>query len=81
MPKEAKIIRCYTKLYINLGIYSISRTEGFYPVFKEKLFPFTSFPFTIKRVAKTITRVIKEFVKAEQKSLITRLKTLDIKAF
>jgi hypothetical protein len=81
VPKEAKIIRCYTKLYANLGVYGISRTEGFYPVFKEELSPSTPLPLAIKRVAKAVTRVIKELAKAEQKSLTARPKTLDIKAF
>jgi hypothetical protein len=81
IPKKAKIIRYYTKLYINLSIYSISRTEGLYPVLKEELFFFISLSLTIKRVAKTVIRVIKEFVKTEQKRLIIRLKTRDIKAF
>jgi hypothetical protein len=79
--KEAKIIKCYIKLYANLGVYSILRTEGLHPVFKKKLSSFTSFSLTIKRVAKAVTRVIKELAKAEQKGLITRLKTLNIKAF
>jgi hypothetical protein len=65
VPKKAKIIRCYTKLYANLSIHGISRTESFHPVLKEKLSLFTSFPLAIKRVAKAITRVIKELTKAE----------------
>jgi hypothetical protein len=65
VPKKAKIIRCYTKLYANLSIYGISRTEGFYSILKEELFSFIPFPFAIKRVAKMIIRMIKEFIKAE----------------
>jgi hypothetical protein len=81
VPKETKIIKCYTKLYANLNIHNISRTEGLHPVLKEKLSPFISLPLAIKRVAKTVIRVIKKFAKAEQKRLIARLKTLKIKAF
>jgi hypothetical protein len=81
VPKETKIIRCYTKLYANLGIHSISRTEGLHPVLKEELSPFISLPLAIKRVAKAIIRVIKELAKAEQEGLITRPRTLEIKAF
>jgi hypothetical protein len=65
MPKEAKIIRYYTKLYANLSVYDTLRIEGFYPVFKKELSFFTFFPFAIKRVAKAITRVIKELAKVE----------------
>jgi hypothetical protein len=65
MLKEAKIIRCYIKLYANLGVHNILRTEGLYSVLKEELFFFISLPLTIKRVVKAITRVIKELAKAE----------------
>jgi hypothetical protein len=65
VSKEAKIIRCYIKLYANLGIHGISRTEGLYPVFKKKLSLFIPLPLAIKRVAKTVTRMIKKLVKAE----------------
>jgi MULE transposase domain len=65
LPKEAKIIKCYTKLYTNLGVYDTSRTEGLHPVFKEELSLSTPLPLAIKRVAKAVTRVIKEFAKAE----------------
>jgi hypothetical protein len=81
MPKETKIIRYYIKLYANLGIHGISRTEGFHPVLKEELSPFVSFPLAIKRVARAVIYVIKKLAKAEQKRLITRLRTLKIKAF
>jgi hypothetical protein len=81
VPKEAKIIKCYTKLYANLSIHGTLRTEDFYSVFKKKLSLFIFLSLAIKRVIKTITRVIKEFAKAEQEDLIARLKTLDIKAF
>jgi hypothetical protein len=63
--KKAKIIKCYTKLYANLGIHGTSRTEGLHPIFKEELSPSTPLPLAIKRVAKAITRVIKELAKAE----------------
>jgi hypothetical protein len=63
--KEAKIIKCYTKLYANLGVYDISRTEGLYPVLKEELSFSIFFPLAIKRVAKTVIRVIKELAKVE----------------
>jgi hypothetical protein len=65
MPKETKIIKCYIKLYANLDIHSISRTEGLHPVFKKELSHFTPLPLAIKRVTKAVTRVIKEFTKAE----------------
>jgi hypothetical protein len=81
LPKEAKIIRCYTKLYANLGVYGTSRTEGLHPVLKEELSPSTPLPLAIKRVAKAVTRVIKELAKAEQEGLTARPRTLDIKAF
>jgi hypothetical protein len=81
VPKEAKIIRCYTKLYANLGIYGTSRTEGLYLVLKEELSLSIPLPLAIKRVAKAVTRVIKELAKAEQEGLTARLRTLDIKAF
>jgi hypothetical protein len=81
VPKKAKIIKCYIKLYTNLNIHDTSRTENFYPVLKKELSLSTPFPLAIKRVAKTITRVIKELAKVEQENLITRPKTLDIKAF
>ena len=48
---------------------------------KKELSPFTPLPLAIKRVAKAIIRVIKKFAKAEQEGLVTRLRTLDIKAF
>jgi hypothetical protein len=81
VPKEAKIIRCYIKLYANLGVHGISRTEGFHPVFKKEFSPSTPFPLAIERVAKAVTCVIKELTKAEQEGLTVRPKTLDIKAF
>jgi hypothetical protein len=65
VPKKAKIIRCYIKLYANLSIHDILRIEGLYPVLKEELFLFTSFPLAIKRVIKAVTRVIKKLAKAE----------------
>ena len=65
MLKETKIIRCYTKLYVNLGVYGTSRTEGFYLVFKKEFFSFTSLPLAIKRVVKAVIRVIKELAKVE----------------
>jgi hypothetical protein len=81
VPKEAKIIRCYTKLYANLGVHGTSRIEGLYPVLKEELFLSIFLPLTIKRVIKAVTRVIKKLAKAEQEGLTARLKTLNIKAF
>jgi hypothetical protein len=81
LSKETKIIKCYTKLYTNLNIYDTLRTEGLYPIFKKELSPSIFFPLAIKRVTKTVTRVIKELAKAEQESLTARLRTLDIKAF
>jgi hypothetical protein len=72
VPKEAKIIRCYTKLYANLGVHGTSRTEGLHPVLKEELSPSTPLPLAIKRVAKAVTRVIKELAKAEQEGLTAR---------
>lgn len=65
MPKETKIIRYYTKLYANLGIHDTLRTEGFYPVLKEKLSPSIPLPLAIKRVARAVTHVIKELAKSE----------------
>jgi hypothetical protein len=65
VPKEAKIIRCYTKLYANLGVYGISRIEGLYPILKEELSLSISLSLTIKRVVKAIIRVVKELIKAE----------------
>jgi hypothetical protein len=65
MLKKAKIIKCYTKLYVNLSIYDISRIEDFHPVFKKELSLFISFSLAIKRVTKTIIRVIKKLIKAE----------------
>jgi hypothetical protein len=75
MPKETKIIRCYTKLYANLNIHDTSRTEGLHPVFKKELSLSTSLPLAIKRMARAVIYIIKEFTKAEQERLITRLKT------
>jgi hypothetical protein len=63
--KEAKIIKCYIKLYINFGIHGILRIEDFYLIFKKELFLSIFFPFAIKRVAKTVIRVIKEFIKVK----------------
>jgi hypothetical protein len=65
MPKETKIIRCYTKLYANFDVHGILRTEGLYPVLKKELSPFISFPLAIKRVARAIIYMVKEFAKAE----------------
>jgi hypothetical protein len=81
VPKEAKIIRYYTKLYANLGVHGTSRTEGLHPVLKKELSPSTPLPLAIKRVAKAVIRVVKELAKAEQEGLVTRPRTLDIKAF
>jgi len=52
-------------LYVNLGVYGTSRTEGFYLVFKKEFFSFTSLPLAIKRVVKAVIRVIKELAKVE----------------
>jgi hypothetical protein len=52
MLKKAKIIRYYIKLYINLGVYSTSRTENLHLVLKEELSSFTSLPLTIKRMTR-----------------------------
>jgi hypothetical protein len=65
VPKKTKIIKCYIKLYANLDIHNILRTEGLYPILKEELFLFTPLPLAIKRVVKTVIRVIKELIKAE----------------
>jgi hypothetical protein len=65
VSKKAKIIKYYTKLYANLNIYSISRIEGLYLILKKELSLFIPFPLAIKRVAKTVIRVIKELAKAE----------------
>jgi hypothetical protein len=63
--KKAKIIRYYTKLYANLGVYDISRTEDLHPVFKKELSLSTLLPLAIKRVAKAVIRVVKELAKTE----------------
>jgi hypothetical protein len=56
-------------------------TEDLHPVFKKEFSPSTLLPLAIKRVVKAVTRVIKKLTKTEQEGLITRLRTLDIKAF
>jgi hypothetical protein len=55
-----------SKLYRrDLNIHDTSRTEDLYPILKEELSPSTPFPLAIKRVIKTIIRVIKKLAKTE----------------
>jgi hypothetical protein len=65
MPKKAKIIKCYIKLYANLSVYDTSRIEGLYPILKKELSLSISLSLAIKRVAKTVIRIIKKLTKAE----------------
>lgn len=59
-PKECRVIRCYTRLFFNLGMHSSQRVESYHVVLKDMTNGQLSLENSATALARTITRLIED---------------------
>lgn len=57
VPKEERIIRCWTKRYPNLGVHGTQRNEGMHPIIGSQLNAQLSLEDVVRRLAQAVGKI------------------------